>query len=71
MTSFGNRLFADLIELRPLGWALIQYDRHLPRREIWTDTGTYKECHVKTERQQTQKEDGHVRTEAETGVMLP
>lgn len=71
MTSFGNRVFADLIALRPLWRALIQYDRHLSRREIWTDTGTHKERHVKTERQETQKEDGHVKMEVETGVMLP
>lgn len=29
------------------------------------------ECHMKTQRHKTQREDGHAKTEAEIGVMVP
>ena len=34
LTLFGNRVFAEVIELRSLGWTLIQHDRCPYKRKM-------------------------------------
>ena len=58
VTLFGNSL-ADVIKMKSLGWALIQHD-----------CCPYKKRRRDTEAD-TQREDSHVKMEAEVGVMLP
>lgn len=61
MTLFGNSIFADVVmdlEMKS-SWALNPMTGVLVKGED-TDTHTY-----------TQREEGNVKTQEETGVMLP
>lgn len=55
MTSFGNRIRADITKLSSY-WSRVDLYSNV--------TGVYK-------KRETQGADGHVETEAEIGVMLP